>query len=161
MDDRIIYYKTLHNSVEILYWKIDKYSCTEVKRDKNWFTKNLNLFKDFWKQIEYYKNNMEEYKKKVKKTKINIQEDVCMITDSDDESDNLKSLLENINKDLEENKLIESSDNECEKNQENNQEKNQEKNQENNQEKNQEKNQENLVNSFNSNISIDNIEFDL
>ena len=148
VDDRIIYYKTLHDSVEILYWKIDKYSCTEVKRDKNWFTKNLNLFKDFWKQIEYYKNNMEEYKKKVKKTKINIQEDVCMITDSDDESDNLKSLLENINKDLEENKLIESSDNE-------------ENNRENNREHNKENNKDNLVNSFNSNISIDNIEFDL
>jgi putative phage-type endonuclease len=149
VNNRIIYYKTIHETVEILYWKIDKYSCTEVKRDKNWFIKNLNLFKEFWKQIDYYKNNMEEYKKKVIKTKINIQEDVCMITDSDDESDNLKSLLENINKDLEENKLIENSDNEYEKNQEN--KKKEELNQEN----------EELVNSFNSNISINNIEFDL
>tara|TARA_Y100001958_G_scaffold156007_1_gene147753 strand:- start:110 stop:1264 length:1155 start_codon:yes stop_codon:yes gene_type:complete len=72
--------------VESKYWKITRYECTLVKRDKKWWLDTCELILNFWKDVEYYKNNLNELLKKIetnkkKKQKIfNIQDiDECLI----------------------------------------------------------------------------------
>lgn len=82
-------YNNLFDNVEICYWKVSKYSCVEINRDKNWFDKNLYKFEDFYKEIVYYKNNINlleiNMPNKKKKNK------VLIMSDSDDEDNpNLK-----------------------------------------------------------------------
>ena len=72
------------------FWKIIRYECTLVKRDKEWWTNSVSDIYQFYKDLLYYKkdNNVEILKKKVmeKKSKKNIyhvQEDIpeyCLIT---------------------------------------------------------------------------------
>ena len=39
-------------------YKVFVYS---VKRDKNWFLSNLYKFYDFWKDVDFYKNNKDKF----------------------------------------------------------------------------------------------------
>lgn len=101
IEDRKIYYSEHYENVEILYWKIEKYSCTEIKRDKNWFDKKLGLFKDFWNKIEYYKKYPDKFNLIKKSKSIDIQQDICMIIDSDEEDEeNIINKLNNNDKNI-------------------------------------------------------------
>ena len=91
------YQKKIYGEVEICYWKIDKYLCSVVRRDRNWFHSNLNKFYDFWKEVDYYKNNTIEFNKLISK-KTQSKNKILMISDSD--SDNETSQKNNQNNDL-------------------------------------------------------------
>ena len=38
-----------------IYYKINKYSCSQVWRDRDWWINNYKKYLDFWKEVEYYK----------------------------------------------------------------------------------------------------------
>jgi len=38
-----------------IYYKINKYSCCEVWRDREWWKNNYMKYIDFWKEVEHYK----------------------------------------------------------------------------------------------------------
>ena len=79
-------YNNLFDNVEVCYWKVNKYSCVEINRDKNWFDKNLYKFEDFYKEIVYYKNNINLLEKNMPTQK--KKNKVLIMSDSDEE-DNL------------------------------------------------------------------------
>lgn len=45
---------------KILYWKLESSHNFKIKRDNNWFNINLPKFKNFWDQVELYRNNDKE-----------------------------------------------------------------------------------------------------
>ena len=72
--------------VESKYWKITRYECTLVKRDNQWWLDTCELILNFWKDVEYYKNNLNELLEKIESSKnkkqkmINIQNvEECLI----------------------------------------------------------------------------------
>ena len=93
------YNKNIYDEVEIKYWKITKYMCTVIERDRNWFKSNLNKFYDFWKEVDYYKNNSEEFNKLISK-KTQSKNKVLMISDSDSDNESSISIKKNQNNDL-------------------------------------------------------------
>tara|TARA_Y100000389_G_scaffold198796_1_gene235950 strand:- start:1154 stop:2290 length:1137 start_codon:yes stop_codon:yes gene_type:complete len=50
---------------EIIYWRLDKYFCTRVYRDKEFFNKNIDNLKFLWSKILYYSKNTDAYSKQV------------------------------------------------------------------------------------------------
>ena len=143
------YNKTVYDDVEICYWKITKYLCSDVKRDKNWFDSNLNKFYDFWKEVDYYKNNKLEFDKLIlKKSKTQSKNKVLMISDSDSDTETSKK-----NKVL----MISDSDSDTETPQKNNQ--NTKTPQKNNQ--NTDLNSDSIKNNQNTDLNIDLIVNDL
>ena len=68
---------------ETTFWKLEKYSCVLLKRNKGWFNKILPDIKAFWDQVlNYKKNGWEEllkkkktYKKTIKVPKYGFYED--------------------------------------------------------------------------------------
>ena len=55
--------------VEAKYWKIIRYECTLVKRDKEWWLNTCPLIIKFWDDVNYYKDNKEELLEIVKTKK--------------------------------------------------------------------------------------------
>lgn len=65
-----------------LYWKLEISHNFKIKRDKDWFNKNLEKFKEFWDKVELYRNNEEEkqiYLNKVLKPKKTYSSTTCFI----------------------------------------------------------------------------------
>ena len=58
--------------IKELYWKLITFSCILVKRDKEWFNKNIEQFKNIWTIILEERING-EYIKRIPKKKIKIQ----------------------------------------------------------------------------------------
>ena len=73
-------------------YKIFVYS---VKRDKNWFLSNLYKFYDFWKDVDFYKNNKDKFDKDIqtKKKKTIPKNQICMISDSDSETEEKNKIM--------------------------------------------------------------------
>tara|TARA_B100000035_G_C20655598_1_gene402907 strand:- start:2 stop:526 length:525 start_codon:yes stop_codon:yes gene_type:complete len=75
------------------YWKITRYECTLVKRDKDWWNSVVKDIYQFYEDLLFYKkdNNVEILKKKVleKKSKnpvFHVEEkfdDFCLISDDE------------------------------------------------------------------------------
>lgn len=99
-ENRLNYYKTLYSNVEIIYWKLNEYSCIGVNRDKMWFNNTYHKFEEFWKKVTYFRNNMDEFlamdklkedEKMKKKKKLNKTEfersNVLTMLDSDTDTD--------------------------------------------------------------------------
>ena len=67
------------------YWKIIRYECTLVKRDKEWWLNTCPLIIKFWDDVNYYKDNKEELleiintKKKRKKVIIIGSDTECLL----------------------------------------------------------------------------------
>ena len=71
------------------FWKITRYECTLVKRDKEWWSDSVSDIYQFYKDLLYYKkdDNVEILKKKVmekksKKPVYHVKEvidDFCLI----------------------------------------------------------------------------------
>ena len=38
-------------------WFVKEYSCIRIYRNKYWWSNNIDLIKDFWKKIEFYREN--------------------------------------------------------------------------------------------------------
>jgi len=53
-------YQTKSNLHEIKYWKIIRYECTLVKRDKEWWIGVIDKIVSFYNDLLFYKNNEEE-----------------------------------------------------------------------------------------------------
>ena len=50
---------------EQTYWRLDHYSCVEVKRERAWFDDALIKLTDFWNKVEYYREHgIEKYTEK-------------------------------------------------------------------------------------------------
>lgn len=55
-----------HEFVEAKWWYIERYECTLVKRDKEWWAQNMEKIYQFNKEVEYYKaNGVEMLKQKI------------------------------------------------------------------------------------------------
>ena len=75
-----------------VYWKLEKYSCFRVFRDRQWFKSVLPKFQQFWQEVEKYRiigipENMMTKKKPIKEeiTTITKHEPVkCLIDDDED-----------------------------------------------------------------------------
>ena len=88
--------KTQYNYVEPCYWYLTEYSCVEVKRNKEWFDNNIHIIKEFWEEIEYYRDNIELFKslqpkKRQKKNDSEVNNcrlNSCIIDDDEDDNDN-------------------------------------------------------------------------
>ena len=99
-EERTKFYKTMYSNVETIYWKLNKYSCINIKRDSNWFKNTYSKFEEFWNKVVYFRNNMEEFlvmdklkedEKLKKKQKLNKEEfqrnNVLTMLDSDSDSE--------------------------------------------------------------------------
>ena len=53
------------------WWKLHTFSCVKVKRDPEWFQETLPKIYLFWKDLTYYKSNVEELMLKVEEKKRN------------------------------------------------------------------------------------------
>ena len=83
------------------YWKITRYECTLVKRNREWWSNSVVDIYQFYKDLLYYKtdDNVEILKKKVaeknSKKKVyhvaQVIDDFCLISDEEDNSDNTNS----------------------------------------------------------------------
>ena len=108
--DRVSYYEKMYEKVEILYWKLEEFSCIEINRDKKWFESVLPKCNEFWEKVLYYKNNKEEFikldqikedekaKRRNKESKADYERNnVCMLdSESDDGIEtNILDLLTN------------------------------------------------------------------
>lgn len=50
----------------VIYWRLIEKNCTLIKRDKEWFSKNLEKLRTMWSYVEYLRDNLdviEEWKK--------------------------------------------------------------------------------------------------
>ena len=79
------------NLHEIKWWKIERYECTLVIRDNEWWLSNLEYILSFCKDLEYYKqgNNIDELKEKInfqkkRKKKFEIKKLDNFLLESDD-----------------------------------------------------------------------------
>jgi hypothetical protein len=111
-EERTKFYKTIYNDVEIIYWKLNKYSCINIIRDINWFKNTYCKFEEFWNKVVYFRNNMEEFlsmdklkeeEKLKKKQKLNKDEyersNVLTMIDSDSDNEiDIINTIESITK---------------------------------------------------------------
>ena len=115
VNERTKYYKTLYSNVEIIYWKLNEYSCITVNRDPTWFKNTYCKFEAFWNKVIYFRNNMEEFlamdklkeeeklKKKQKLNKVEFEKtNILTMLDSDSDSDinTTKNVTQETNIDL-------------------------------------------------------------
>jgi len=87
-------YKKKENIFEIKYWKIERYECTLVHRDKDWWIDKIDKILDFYNDLLMYKNDpnkLEELKRKVeqskkrkKKVEIKPLDEFQLISDDED-----------------------------------------------------------------------------
>ena len=72
IEDIVDDYKDKENVFEIKYWKIQRYECTLVKRNKIWWIETIDKILTFYNDLNYYKNipsELEELKKRVELSK--------------------------------------------------------------------------------------------
>jgi len=70
----------------IIPWKLEKYSCISVFRNKDWWVENFELIKEFWSDVLFYREfGYESFipKKREKKKKPKVDEEYMFISDSD------------------------------------------------------------------------------
>ncbi len=46
----------------VIYWKLNNSHCSTIKRDKEWFEKNLVTMKKIWGYVEFFRKYPEKYK---------------------------------------------------------------------------------------------------
>ncbi len=99
-----------------IYWKVDKYSVTEVWRDDFWWNNNLELFSQFWDEVLNCRKNGIESLEKPKKdkpttTRKSKQQTIKKYTYDSDEEDHKNHNFDIEFADLE--KFYYSSDDDC------------------------------------------------
>ena len=60
---------TITSSYKIYYWRLNKYFCTRVYRDQEFFNNNIKHLEFLWDKIEYYKEHQVDYISDIKKNK--------------------------------------------------------------------------------------------
>jgi len=94
IQDWVDEHTTKDNFFEIKYWKIERYECTLVIRDKEWWIENIDKILHFYNDLLFYKSNNEELeklkkrietsKKRKKKTELVPLDDFQLISDDED-----------------------------------------------------------------------------
>ena len=56
-DDIIENYKSDYSEVKYNWWRIERYECTLVLRDRDWWIETMPKIIDFWEDVEYYREN--------------------------------------------------------------------------------------------------------
>lgn len=76
---------------EIKWWKITRYECTLVERDKSWWNDSIEKILDFYNDLLFYRKeeNIQELKNRVleskkRKKKCKPLEEFCLISDDED-----------------------------------------------------------------------------
>jgi len=79
---------------EIKWWKIDRYECTLVKRDRGWWINSIDKILDFYKDLLHYRNDPDELqtlkdrilqsKKRKKKVEFKPLTNFQLISDDED-----------------------------------------------------------------------------
>jgi putative phage-type endonuclease len=65
-------HSTKENFFEIKYWRIERYECTLVKRDKKWWIETIDKILKFYNDLNHYRSDSEELgklKKRIDETK--------------------------------------------------------------------------------------------
>ena len=78
--------------VENKWWKISRYECTLVKRNNDWWIDNISDILQFYNDLLYYRDNVDELKEKVtkekarkpKKTHIFPLKEMMLVSDEED-----------------------------------------------------------------------------
>ena len=79
IDDQIIDIKEQgHEYVEAKWWKIERYECTLVKRDKEWWIETMEDIFKFSKDVQYYKEHPEERDNLITKRKY-VNNDISQV----------------------------------------------------------------------------------
>lgn len=69
--------------VETTYWKLLEISCVPIYRDKEWFSENFSLLKEFWDDVLYYRDiGIDSLIKKNSKTKNNTNNKINIKIDT-------------------------------------------------------------------------------
>ena len=72
-------YSKPYTSYEYNWWKIQRYECTLVGRDQQWWLNNVPKILGFWEDVEHYRRvgNQEllEKKEKRKRKKVSVKKD--------------------------------------------------------------------------------------
>jgi len=86
--------QTKENFHEIKWWKIDRFECTLVKRDKEWWMNSIDKILQFYKDLLYYRNDPNELqnlkdrilesKKRKKKVELLPLNNFQLISDDED-----------------------------------------------------------------------------
>lgn len=98
LDEKLVQMNNEYDYVDVLYWRLEKYSCVRINRDRNWFNTNLELFEDFWKNVLINRENKEaflksiEKKPRVNKKKLDPPPEKCMIIDSSDDEQSVQNV---------------------------------------------------------------------
>ena len=103
LDEKLVQMNSEYDYVDVLYWRLEKYSCVRINRDRSWFNTNLELFEDFWKNVLINRENKEAFLKSIEKKprvkkKIEPQPEKCMIIDSsdDEQSEKASNILDSL-----------------------------------------------------------------
>ena len=86
--------------VNVIYWKLELFSCILVLRNKKWFEHSIDQIDNIWKQILYDRENGYEYRAPIKRErKMSISNEKiidkpnCLIHDSSDEESKKECLI--------------------------------------------------------------------
>jgi len=98
-------YPLEYNKVVYNWWKIERYECTLVCRDRDWWFDTMPKILDFWEDVEHYRKigNQELIDKKNKKKKKGSKKKP---------DKNIITITKEINEKIEKDYLLESSDEE-------------------------------------------------
>jgi putative phage-type endonuclease len=87
-------YKNKENIFEIKYWKIERYECTLVNRDRDWWINNIDKILSFYNDLLMYRNdpnkledlkqNVEHAKKRKRKVEFKPLDEFQLISDDED-----------------------------------------------------------------------------
>ena len=66
--------------VREIYWKLDVYSCIEVKRDKSWLVTYEHKLQEFWREVQMLRQNPDKLKELIeaKTNKPSSIDTICM-----------------------------------------------------------------------------------
>jgi putative phage-type endonuclease len=56
-DEIIKNYKNEYSEIKYNWWRIERYECTLVLRDRDWWLETMPKIIDFWEDVEYYRKN--------------------------------------------------------------------------------------------------------
>ena len=103
-ENKIQNYSSEYNKIVHHWWRIDRYECTLVYRDRDWWLDTMPKILDFWEDVEHYRKvgNQELIDKKKKKKK----------SKKKNPNQNIITITKEINETIEKDYLLDSSDEE-------------------------------------------------
>ena len=77
---------------EITWPAPPEFTVVHVPRDREWMTRSLPIFREFWDQVEYYRQNLDELKSKIPTPKVRVPRPLkppppCAVVEDPDEDE--------------------------------------------------------------------------